>query len=112
VVALTGLAAGCFAGQKKQANSYATVGGTVFRDPGLALPGAKVVLTRRDDSKNKKIGEMETNYRGEFAFRVPASEAIYVLKASMKGYGPQEKEAMISGEESIDVNLVLTPVSK
>jgi hypothetical protein len=98
--------------QKKEQAPYALVAGTVFRDPGLALPGAKVVLTLRGDPKAKKLAEEETNYRGEFVFRVPQSEATYVVKASMKGYHPEEKEATISGPERIDVNLVLSPESK
>ena len=113
VVAVAGVVAGIpAAAQKKHAASYAIVAGTVFRDPGLALAGAKVVLMIKADSKTKKIQEAETNYRGEFSFRVPAGEAKYVLRASMKGYGPDEKEAAVSGEENIDVNLVLTPVAK
>jgi hypothetical protein len=105
------LSAVSLAGDKKPA-AYAVVAGTVFRDPGYALPDAKVVLMRRAEPKPKKLQESTTNYRGEFLFRVPPVEATYVLKATLKGYRPEEKEAMISGEEHIDVNLVLTPESK
>jgi hypothetical protein len=106
-------AAGLRAGDRKKAEqSYAVVAGTVFRDPGFALAEAKVVLTLRGDPKAKKLQEAVTNYRGEFAFRVPPKEAAYVVKASMKGYRAEEKEAAISGEERTEVNLVLMPVSK
>ena len=105
------LAAVSLAGDKKPA-AYAVVGGTVFRDPGYALPDAKVVLLRRAEPKPKKLQESVTNYRGEFSFRVPPVEAAYVVRASLKGYMPEEKEAKISGEEHIDVNLVLSPESK
>jgi hypothetical protein len=107
-----GAGSGWAGDRKKAAESYAIVSGTVFRDPGFALPEAKVVLTLRDDAKARKLQEASTNYRGEFTFRVPPKEAAYVVKASMKGYRPEEKEAAISGEERIEVNLVLTPVSK
>jgi hypothetical protein len=100
-----------FAGGKKPA-TYAIVAGTVFRDPGFALADAKVVLMARTEPKPKKLHETTTNYRGEFLFRVPPKEANYVLRATLKGYRPDEKEAMISGEERIDVNLVLVPESK
>ena len=106
------LVAGALAAGDKKPAVYAVVAGTVFRDPGYALPEAKVVLMLRTEPKPKKLQEGTTNYRGEFLFRVPAKEATYVLRASLKGYRPEEKEAMISGEEHIDVNLVLTPVSK
>jgi hypothetical protein len=108
---LVGTSVIALAGDKKPA-VYAIVAGTVFRDPGYALPAAKVVLMLRTEPKPKKLQEGTTNYRGEFLFRVPPKEAKYVLRATLRGYRPEEKEAMISGEEHIDVNLVLTPVSK
>ncbi len=106
-------AVGVLSGQsKKQRQAYAIVEGTVFRDPGLALPGAKVILTLKGDAKAKKLLEAETNYRGEFLFRVPPEEATYLVKASLKGYGPEEKEAAVSGEVRVSVNLVLSPQPK
>ena len=86
----------------------AIVAGTVFRDPGFAMPEAKVVLM----AGPRKVQESTTNYRGEFLFRVPAKEAKYVVRATMKGYRPDEKEAEIQGEERVDINLVLKPESK
>jgi hypothetical protein len=97
---------------KRQPQAYAIVAGTVFHDPGLALPGAKVVLTMRGDLKAKKLQEAETNSRGEFAFRVPPADATYIVKASLKGYVPGEKEAAVSGEMRVDVNLLLEPQPK
>ena len=112
MVAVALLACVCaVAGDKKPAPA-STVAGTVFRDPGFALPEAKVVLMLRAEPKPKKLQETVTNYRGEFSFRVPAKEATYLLRATLKGYRPEEKEAKISGEEHIDVNLVLEPQSK
>jgi hypothetical protein len=106
-------AAGSMAAQsKKQPQAYAVVAGTVFHDPGLVLPGAKVVLTLRGDAKAKKLQEAETNSHGEFAFRVSPADATYIVKASIKGYLPGEKEAAVSGEMRVDVNLVLEPQSK
>lgn len=101
-------------GQKER--SYAIVEGTVFRDPGLAVPDAKVVIQLRDGDKPKKQ-ETTTNYRGEFQFRVPAVQAVYTVKASLKGYRPDQKEASITGggvagAERTEVNLVLEPESK
>lgn len=97
---------------QKKTEVYSVVAGTVFRDPGYALADAKVVLAAAADPKEKKIQEAMTNYRGEFAFRVPAREVKYVVKASMKGYRPDQKEAAVSGGERVDVNLVLVPESK
>jgi hypothetical protein len=114
------LACGSAAGQKNA--SYAIVEGTVFHDPGLALPDARVVLQLRDDPASKKDPrakkqEAVTNYRGEFQFHVPATAAVYVVKATMKGFHPEQKEAEVaggaaSGEERVTVNLILSPESK
>jgi len=91
---------------------HGVVAGTVFRDPGLALPGATVVLMRKGDAKPKKLQETISNYRGEFAFEVPAVEGAYIVRASLRGFHPEEKEAIISADERIEVTLVLVPESK
>jgi len=90
------------------AQEKAIVAGTVFREPGFALADAKVVLL----AGPKKVQETLTNQRGEFVFHVPAKQAKYVVKATMKGYRPEEKETAIQGEERVDVNLALTPEAK
>ena len=82
----------------------------MFREPGLAVPDAKVVIEERGDKKKKQ--EAATNYRGEFLFRVPAVEAVYTVRASLKGYRTGEKEAKVAGgaapgQERVEVNLVL-----
>jgi hypothetical protein len=109
------LCACALAGGQKNA-AYAVVEGAVFHDPGLALPHAKVVLQLRDDPKSKKQ-EVTSSERGEFEFHVPATAAVYVVKATMKGFQPDQKEAAIaggavSGQERVTVNLVLSPESK
>ena len=96
--------------QKEQ--EYAIVAGTVFRDPGYALADAKVMLSAAGTPKPKKLQEAVSNYRGEFLFRVPPREAKYVVKAALKGYRADEKEASVSGSERIEVNLVLVPEAK
>jgi hypothetical protein len=50
--------------------------------------------------------------RGEFAFRVPPGAAAYVVRASLKGFQSVEKEASVSGEERVEVTLVLPAESK
>jgi Carboxypeptidase regulatory-like domain len=102
----------CWAGAKKKPEeAHAVVAGTVFRDPGFALPGAKVVLTRKDEPKARKL-QTATNFRGEFAFEVPPEAASYVVTASHKGFQSSEKEVMIGGDERVDVTLSLAPESK
>ena len=110
--ALLGVAAQPAAAQKgKAAEPFAVVGGSVFREPGYALPEAKVVLALKDSPKGKKL-ETFTSPRGEFTFRVPPAPATYVVRVTCKGFHPEEKEAAVTGEEHVDVTFMLAPESK
>lgn len=116
------LAAGLFllaapgspAQQKPQA-SYALIAGTVFRDSGLSLPGAKVTLRAEGDSREaRKFKKMqaEADSRGEFTFRVPPAPMRYVISVNARGYQSQEKTAEIPAQDGIDVFFRLDPASK
>lgn len=95
----------------KNPEPYAIVAGTVFRQDGFLLPGASVTLLPKDVSKGKKL-EAVSDARGEFAFRVPARVAAYVVKAVRKGFQPAEKDASVSGEGRVEVTLILSAESK
>jgi len=101
------------AGDKKKSSEPETViAGTVFRDPGYALPEATVTLVRRDDPKHKKLSEMTTSPRGEFVIHVPATPAIYVVRAAAKGFRAEEKEASVTGLDRVDLTFTLEPEKK
>jgi Carboxypeptidase regulatory-like domain len=91
--------------------AYAVVAGTVFRDSGFSLSGATVTLAVKDAPKVKKLQSV-SDARGEFAFRVPPVAGTYVVRASMKGFQPAEKEASVTGEERVEVTLMLSSESK
>jgi Carboxypeptidase regulatory-like domain len=95
---------------------HAVVAGTVFRENGFSLPGAAVTLAVKDASggPNKKVKKLQSvsDSRGEFAFRVPPGAATYLVRASLKGFQPVEKEASVSSEERAEVTLVLPSESK
>jgi hypothetical protein len=94
---------------------HAVVAGTVFRENGFSLPGATLTLAVKQapgvSKKTKKL-QAASDSRGEFAFRVPPAAATYVVKASLKGFQSVEKEASVSGEERVEVTLVLPSESK
>jgi hypothetical protein len=94
-----------------QNEAYAVVAGTVFRENGLSLAGATVTLVAKDAAKRKPVKSM-SDARGEFAFRVSPAPGTYVVRATIKGFQPAEKEASVGGEERVDVTLILTPESK
>ena len=91
---------------------HAVVAGTVFRESGFSLPGATVTLTVKDAPKKAKKLQSVSDGRGEFAFRVPPGAATYVVRASLKGFQAVEKEASVSGDERVEVTLVLPAESK
>ncbi len=92
----------------------AVVAGTVFQDPGFALPQAEVVLTVKtppQGAKTPKTQKYTCNQRGEFFFHVPPVKAEYLLTAKAKGFGPEEKAALVSGgPERVDVHFMLKPL--
>lgn len=95
---------------------HAVVAGTVFRENGFSLPGAAVTLAVKGAPgvPKKKIKRLQavSDGRGEFAFRVPPGAATYVVSASMKGFQSIEKEASVSGDERVEVTLMLSAESK
>ena len=91
--------------------AYSVIAGTVFHDNGFSLAGAVITLSRKDASKVKRLQSVSDS-RGEFAFRVSPAPAAYVVKASLKGYQPVEKEVSVAGEERVEVTLSLPTESK
>jgi len=103
------LAAPAWADKKdKRAADYAVIAGTVFRESGMALPGAEVTLMTAPGVKGKKVKlKAVSDFRGEFSFHVPPVAASYIVAEQAHGYQRQEKAAAISSNERIDVFLRL-----
>jgi Carboxypeptidase regulatory-like domain len=102
--------------KKKAPEPYGLVGGTVFRDPGFALPGAEVTLSP-DPAPGQAapiIKKLTANSdsRGEFVFRVPTAAMRYTVRVSLKGYSPRQKTVSIEGEQRVDATFTLQPESK
>ena len=68
--------------QAKQ-KPYALIFGTVWDPDGRPVPGVKVKVRRADEKKFR--WEMVSDRRGEFAQRVPAGKADYVVTTDIKG---------------------------
>jgi Carboxypeptidase regulatory-like domain len=106
------------AASKKKAvpEAYSIVAGTVFREPGFALPQAEVTLIPNPEHdglpvKAKKISTV-SDARGEFVFRVPAASMRYTVRVAAKGYHGEEKTVNVQGEERADVTFQLHEESK
>jgi len=102
--------------KKAAAEPYGLVAGSVFRDPGFALPNAEVTLipVPSPEGAAAKVKKMQTvsDARGEFAFRVPAASMSYTVKVTAKGYHSEEKPVTMAGEGRVDVTFLLHEESK
>jgi hypothetical protein len=116
LVLLMALFLPAIAEKKKNIEPYALVAGTVFREPGFALPGAEVTVTSypEEGQAAAKVKKMQalSDARGEFAFRVPPVTMRYTVRVTAKGYHPEEKSVSVSGEQRADATFELRPESK
>jgi hypothetical protein len=101
------------AGKKpKPKQLRSVIAGTVFRDPGFAVPGAEIEMIEiRTDGKKGKPFKTVTDGRGEFAFTVPPVESKYRVKATAKGLQTEEKETISSPGVRMDVFFSLKPIA-
>jgi hypothetical protein len=65
---------------------YALIYGTVWDPDGHPLYGVTVKIRLASDKKKKTRWELYSNHTGEFAQRVPAGKADYIVTADVKGY--------------------------
>ena len=98
--------------RKQPAPATAVVAGTVFREPGFALPGAEVTLAMEKSPAKAKNLKAISDARGEYAFHVPAEEARYTVSVKANGFEGQQKTAEVNGEVRVDVFFRLKPVAK
>lgn len=102
--------------EKADAQPYAVLAGTVFRESGFALAGAEVMIAP-DPQPGQAPVKIQypraiSDNRGEFAFRVPAAAMRYTVSAKAKGFEAKQKSADVEGEVRIDVTLILPAMSK
>jgi hypothetical protein len=100
--------------QKDPRKSYALIVGTVWGPDDRPVYGVKVKIRRADQKKAK--WELYSNHTGEFAQRLPAGKADYVVWADMKGFKSltgnklepvSEVTVHIESEERADIGLHL-----
>jgi hypothetical protein len=96
-------------------NPYALIFGTVWSPEGQSVYGVKIKIRRADEKRAK--WELFSNRVGEFAQRVPAGKADYVVWADLKGFKSQSGKQLqpgtpvtvhIENDERIDIGVHLT----
>jgi hypothetical protein len=74
--------------QNKKGNQpYALIFGTVWGPDDRPVYGVKVKIRRQEDKKPR--WELYSDHSGEFAQRVPAGKADYIITADLKGLKAQ-----------------------
>jgi hypothetical protein len=99
----------------KPKDPYALIFGTVWGPDNRPVYGVPVKIRRVPDKKPK--WELVSDHAGEFAQRVPAGKADYVVWADLKGvkttagealYLAQEVPIHVEYDERVDIGLHLT----
>jgi len=108
------VASGPVAARPSKEKPTALIFGTVWDPDSRPVYGVKVKIRRADEKKYR--WELYSDHRGEFAQRVPAGKADYVITADLKGLkSPPGKHLQpvpevtihIEDEERADVGLHL-----
>ena len=84
------------ADDRKEEKPYALIFGTVWGPDGAPVYGIRVLVRRADKKKPK--WELVSNHRGEFAQRVPAGKADYLITADTKGYKSMDGKKLSAGD--------------
>ncbi|MFB3814827.1 MAG: hypothetical protein ACE14L_12030 [Terriglobales bacterium] len=108
LIFLLGAPVAANAGEKKPPPPYALIFGTVWTPDARPAGGVRVKIRRAEEKKAR--WELVSDRRGEFAQRVPAGTADYVVWAEVKGHkGPAaETKVHIENDERQDIGLHLT----
>jgi hypothetical protein len=82
--------------KSKPEKPYALIYGTVYGPDNRPVYGVKVHIRPSDEKKPK--WEHYSDHQGEFAQRVPAGPATYVIWADLKGYKPLNGKKLQAGD--------------
>jgi len=84
--------------QKKPQKPYAVIFGPVWGPDDRPVYGVKVKIRRADEKKAR--WEVYSDRHGEFAQRVPAGKADYVIQADLKGFKAADGSRLQPGENA------------
>jgi hypothetical protein len=102
-------------GKLKPTDPYALIFGTVWGPDNRPVYGITVRIRRVPDKKPK--WEVSSDHSGEFAQRVPAAKADYVVGANLKGVKTTDGQTLhlaeevpvhVEYDERVDIGLHLT----
>jgi len=76
---------------------YALIFGTVWGPNNRPVYGVRVKIRRADQKKSK--WELYSNHQGEFAQRLPAGKADYIVWVDLKGFKSMSGKELSPGEQ-------------
>jgi hypothetical protein len=105
---LLGAAAAVLASEKRAEKPYALIFGTVYSPDNRPAYGVRVRIRRAEQKKAR--WELYSDHQGEFAQRVPAGAADYVVWAEPEGnHAPRtEVKVHVENDERVNIGLHLT----
>lgn len=86
--------------QQHERDPYALLFGTLYGPDDRPAYGVKIKIRRSDQRKAK--WELFSNHQGEFAQRVPAGKADYIISADVKGNPKSELTVHVENDERKD----------
>lgn len=108
------LAASCLATvedkRKRELEPYALLFGTLYGPDQRPIYGVKIKIRRADQKKAK--WELYSDHQGEFAQRVPAGKADYIITADVKGTPKPELTVHVDNDERKDFVLRIRSSNK
>jgi hypothetical protein len=107
-LALLASAPAALASEKRGEQPYALIFGTVYAPDNRPAYGVRVKIRRAD--QNKAHWELYSDHQGEFAQRVPAGAADYVVWTEPAGkHAPNtEVRVHVQNDERVDIALHLS----
>lgn len=93
--------------EKQAVRPYALIFGNVFDPAGRLFTGAEVEIRREGERKAR--WETRSDSRGEFAVRLPAGPARYIITLRAKGFAEEVRTVAVENEERIDLSFRLQP---
>jgi hypothetical protein len=82
---------------------YAVIFGTVWGPDNRPVYGVPVKIRRATDKPKKVRWELYSDHHGEFAQRVPAGEADYIISADLKGVKSADGKPLHAQEVTVHV---------
>lgn len=88
---------------KDRDKPYALIAGTVWGPDDRPVYGVRVKIRRSTDKPKKVRWEVFSDHNGEFAQRVPAGEAEYILAADLKGVKSADGKPVHAQEVTVHI---------